>query len=77
MQRGSSACSLSLNTKNPWAETAGELLLVDINGQAPAPFTTAIGEHFLATARGHAGKKAVLADAADVVGLIRALHDAV
>jgi hypothetical protein len=50
------------------------LLLVEGRNQPLAPLAAAIREHLATTSGGHAGAKAVRACAADIVGLIGALH---
>lgn len=55
--------------------TLGEgLLLVERRSQALASLATAIGEHLATPAGRHPGAEAVRASAADVVGLVGALH---
>jgi len=60
----------------PDLSAARQLLLVGRDREALPPLAPTVGEDLLATARRHARAKAVRADAAEVVGLVRPFHDA-
>src|SRR4051812_42822248 len=58
--------------ENPAGRPA--LLLVRRNGEAPASLAAAVGQHLGPAGRLHPGPKAVLTQAARVVGLVGPLH---